>query len=72
MTPGVYKSPTGLIHTACVFLFPSNTSVMDYLCSPKINEAISPKMLVSGRPVGGTKGEIGHEGAVSMMELVAL
>ena len=44
----------------------------EYLCSPKINEAISPKMLVSGRPVGGTKGEIGHEGAVSIMELVAL
>ena len=44
----------------------------EYLCSPQINEAISPKILVFGGPVGGTKGEIGHEGAASMMELVAL
>lgn len=43
------------------------------MCSPKINvEAISPKMLVFGGPEGGTKGETGHEGGVSMMELVAL
>ena len=45
----------------------------EYLCSPKINvEAIRPKMLVFGGHVGGTKGEIGHEGGISMMELVAL
>ena len=31
MTPGVYKSPTGLIHTACIFLLTSNTSVMDWI-----------------------------------------
>ena len=31
MTPGVYKSPTGLIHTTCVYLFPSNTSIMDWV-----------------------------------------
>lgn len=29
---------------------------------------MGPKMLVFGGHVGGTKGEIGHEGGISMME----
>ena len=73
MTPGVYQSPTGLIHTACVFLLQILLLWTEHLCSPKINvEAISPKMLVFGGPEECTKGETGHDSGVSMMELVAL